>query len=114
VHSVLSLVPNPPVGLDVGQGSVICIISYRIFMDESSWRDEPDYLQCPVCDRVFKVGDPLVRMSGSERTMMELEAHIRTDHHMVKVRKGSNYRWVDAAEMAELAKQGPPLKKRVR
>ena len=81
-------------------------------MTETSGREEPDYLQCPVCDRVFKVGEPLVRMSGAEVTMGELEEHIRADHHMVKVRKGSNYRWADAAEMAELAKQGAPPRKR--
>jgi hypothetical protein len=44
--------------------------------------------------------------------MMELEAHIRSDHHMVKVRKGSNYKWVDAAQMAELADQRLPTTKR--
>jgi len=75
-------------------------------MTERSWQSEPDYLQCPVCDKVFKVGEPLVEMSGSEVTMVTLESHIREDHHMVKVRKGSNYRWADANEMASLAKQG--------
>jgi hypothetical protein len=81
-------------------------------VSESTWRDEPDYVQCQVCDRVFKVGDPLVSLSGSDRAMMELEAHIRSDHHMVKVRKGSNYKWVDAAQMAELADQRLPTTKR--
>lgn len=76
-------------------------------MSGQAWpKDPPDYEQCPVCDRVFIVEDLRFRPKGREFDPTELESHIRNDHHMVKLRKGSNYKWVDAAEMARLVKEG--------
>lgn len=76
-------------------------------MTEPTWpKDPPDYEQCPVCDRVFEVEDLRLRAKGQELDVTELEHHIRTDHRMVKLRKGSNYKWVDAAEMAKLVRDG--------
>lgn len=80
-------------------------------MPEQGWpKDPPDYEQCPVCDRVFVVEDLRFRPKGRELDPTELEAHIRGDHNMVKLRKGSNYRWVDAAEMARLVKEGGKIR----
>lgn len=76
-------------------------------MTESTWpKDPPDYEQCPICDRVFEVEDVSLRTKGHELDMTELEYHIRTVHRMVKLRRGSNYKWVDAAEMAKLVRDG--------
>ncbi|HEV2450219.1 MAG TPA: hypothetical protein VGU43_07440 [Thermoplasmata archaeon] len=66
----------------------------------------PDYEQCPFCESVFQI-------DGKPRNV-PLEDHIRADHRKVKLRKGSNYRWVDAAEMERMAAQTrfswtPPL-----
>jgi hypothetical protein len=50
-----------------------------------------NYVECPFCDRIFE--DRLV--TGEP----PLRRHIEQDHHKVRVRKGSNYRWVDATEV---------------
>ncbi len=55
-----------------------------------------DFEECPFCDRIFEA----VSFKGLVRER-PVEAHIRHDHHMVKVRKGSNYRWVPEAEVRE-------------
>jgi hypothetical protein len=82
-------------------------------MPGETWPNEPpDYEQCPVCERVFVVEDLRLRSKGHSLDPTELERHIREDHHMVKLRKGSNYKWVDAAEMARLVKEGLTLSKR--
>lgn len=76
-------------------------------MTELRWPvNPPDYEQCPICDRVYEVEEVRFRAKGRELDPTDLEAHIRNDHHMVKLRKGSNYKWVDAAEMARLAREG--------
>ncbi len=49
-----------------------------------------NYVECPFCDRIFEDhfnGEPPLRR------------HIEEDHHKVRVRKGSNYRWVDVKEV---------------
>jgi hypothetical protein len=54
-----------------------------------------DYEECPFCDRIFET-DVYTGMVHDH----PLEDHIRTAHDKLKVRKGSNYRWVDKAEIA--------------
>ncbi len=53
-----------------------------------------DYTECPFCDRIYEddVYTGLVHQHP-------LDDHIRSEHDKVKVRKGSNYRWVDRAEV---------------
>jgi hypothetical protein len=57
-----------------------------------------DYEQCPFCERIF-AAPTRIYDSG------DLDRHIRTDHHKVKLRKGTNYKWVDAAEMEKLVRR---------
>ncbi len=52
-----------------------------------------DYVQCPFCDKLFK--EPQARKTSGETP---LEEHVMSAHHKVRVRKGSNYRWMDEAE----------------
>jgi hypothetical protein len=54
----------------------------------------PDYVECPFCDRIFVAEAFHSLMHGHP-----LEDHIRDDHDKVKLRKGSNYRWVDRKEV---------------
>jgi hypothetical protein len=65
----------------------------------------PDYEECPFCDLVIEVSPKNVPKSliGELRHPSMLEDHIRRHHHKVLVRKGSNYRWEDAAEMERRA-----------
>jgi hypothetical protein len=63
-----------------------------------------DYVECPFCERIFEADayPGLVHQHP-------LDAHIRTEHRMVKVRKGSNYRWVPEDEVkARLSAGGSP------
>jgi hypothetical protein len=53
-----------------------------------------DYVECPFCERVFPA-----EVYHSMMHTHPLEDHIRDDHHKVKLRKGSNYRWVDKKEI---------------
>jgi hypothetical protein len=48
-----------------------------------------DYVECPFCDYIFEEDSyhGLVHQQP-------LDDHIRVTHAMVKVRKGSNYRWL--------------------
>lgn len=55
----------------------------------------PNYVECPVCDRLFE--DRILRTNLSLKSALQL--HIELDHHKVRVRKGSNYKWVDAKEV---------------
>jgi hypothetical protein len=66
-----------------------------------------DYVECPFCDRIY----PADSYPGLVHTN-PLDAHIRTDHGKVKLRKGSNYRWVDRAEV--LARLAVPVRRRAR
>ena len=68
------------------------IESYRILMTDSECHEESGYLRCPVWDRAIKAGESRGDRRGSEFAMVDLEKHIRSDHQMMKVRKGSNYR----------------------
>jgi hypothetical protein len=66
-----------------------------------------DYVECPFCDRIYP--------ADSYRGLVHahpLDAHIREDHGKVKLRKGSNYRWVDRAEV--LARLAVPPRRRAR
>ncbi len=54
----------------------------------------PEYQECPFCDRIFEV--PLMAKVGEKTS---IDRHIEKEHHKVKVRRGSNYRWLDAAEV---------------
>jgi hypothetical protein len=53
-----------------------------------------DYEECPFCDMIFET-DAYTSMVHQH----PLEEHLRAEHHKVKVRKGSNYRWIDMAEV---------------
>ena len=52
-----------------------------------------EFEQCPFCDTLFAI-EPGVRI-GSDRP---IEHHIKVVHHKVRVRKGSNYKWIDRSE----------------
>ncbi len=52
-----------------------------------------DYVQCPFCDRLFR--EPQTRKATGETP---LEEHVIAAHRKVRVRKGSNYRWMDKGE----------------
>jgi hypothetical protein len=62
------------------------IVSYPIRMS--------DYVECPFCDRIFEA-DTYPALVHEH----PLEDHIRIAHDKVRVRKGSNYRWVDKTEV---------------
>jgi hypothetical protein len=55
-----------------------------------------DYEECPICDRLFET-DSYVGMVHTR----PVEEHIRSVHRMVKVRRGSNYRWIPEAEVKQ-------------
>jgi hypothetical protein len=55
----------------------------------------PEYQECPFCDRIFEERG-LISPVG---TPTPLEAHIVRVHKKVRVRKGSNYKWLDQAEV---------------
>jgi hypothetical protein len=80
----------------MGHGSAILatvncyILSYCIV----SYLRMTDYMECPFCDRIYEA-EAYVALVHQH----PLEAHIRSDHHMVRVRKGSNYRWVPEQEV---------------
>ena len=59
--------------------------------------ETPEYEQCPFCDKIFEVAAiQFVTLSPYRTT---LEKHIVEQHKKVKVRKGSNYKWMDEAEV---------------
>ena len=61
-----------------------------------------EYVQCPFCDALFK--EPQARKPSG---YTQLEEHVMAMHHKVRVRKGSNYRWIDEAEAKKmLAREG--------
>ncbi len=53
-----------------------------------------DYVQCPFCDRLFR--GPHAKRASGERP---LEERVMSAHHKVRVRKRSNYRWMDESEV---------------
>ncbi len=53
-----------------------------------------NYVECPFCPLLF----PEPQMTGPDGTT-PLVRHVAQDHHKVRVRKGSNYRWVDEREI---------------
>ncbi len=59
-----------------------------------------DYIECPFCPLIFE--DPFAWPTFKPKP---LDAHIMSDHHKVRVRKGSNYRWVDRDEVARRVKE---------
>jgi hypothetical protein len=73
----------------------------------------PDYEQCPFCDRIFEVplaGRSLIDLDTA-RPASSLDRHIRMDHDKVRLRKGSNYKWVDAGEMRRLAESWDEMRR---
>ena len=56
-----------------------------------------EYEQCPFCDRLFEV--PTVYVATDPYQGHELYKHIEKEHRKVRVRKGSNYKWMDVAEV---------------
>ncbi len=63
----------------------------------------PDYVECPFCVLIFEdPGENWVHQMGEKKP---LDRHIEQDHHKVRVRKGSNYRWVDAKEVKRRLEQ---------
>jgi hypothetical protein len=75
----------------------------------------PDYEQCQFCERIFQVSSA----THESPTLLELapvrisplDRHIREDHHKVRLRKGSNYKWVDAAEVKRLAESWDEMRR---
>lgn len=63
-----------------------------------------DYMECPFCDRIFS-SDAYPALVHTH----PLEDHIRSEHRMVKVRKGSNYRWLSQQEIETRLQDGPAL-----
>lgn len=62
--------------------------------------EKTEYTECPFCDRLFE--KPLlerVRLGDSP-----LEAHIKKDHHKVRIWKGRNAKWIDVSEVKERLK----------
>ncbi len=53
-----------------------------------------DYAECPFCGRIF----PAETFHGMMH-LHPLDDHIRSEHDKVKLRKGTNYRWVDRVEI---------------
>ena len=72
----------------------------------------PDYEECPFCELVIEVPSRPRSAFGESRHASMLEDHIRRHHDKVQVRKGSNYRWEDAAGMATRASLNPPSRGR--
>ncbi len=75
-----------------------------LFVDRPKWKRilsrfvisfrMEDYVQNPFCDRLFR--EPQARKPSGETP---LEEHVITVHHKVRVRKGSNYKWMDESEV---------------
>lgn len=63
------------------------------------------YEQCPFCDRIFVEGIILRNRVTGETSGNDLEEHISTEHNKVKVRKGTNYKWMDLEEVKRLIKK---------
>ena len=59
--------------------------------------ETPEYELCPFCDKIFEVTAIRFVISSTYRTA--LEKHIVEQHKKVNVRKGSNYKWMDEAEV---------------
>jgi hypothetical protein len=55
-----------------------------------------DYVECPFCEVIFEED----AYPGLVHTR-PLDEHIRAVHHRMKIRKGSNYRWVTEEEVRE-------------
>ena len=51
-------------------------------------------MQCLFCDRLFR--EPQAKRASGETP---LEERVMSAHHKVRVRKGSNYRWMDESEV---------------
>jgi hypothetical protein len=45
--------------------------------------------------------------------MGPLERHLREEHHKVRLRKGSNYKWVDEAEVKRLEESWAEMRRAV-
>ena len=56
-------------------------------------KDTGEYEECPFCGVFYEV----YKIEGREYGT--LNDHIKTTHDKVRVRKGSNYRWVDRNEV---------------
>jgi hypothetical protein len=57
--------------------------------------DIGEYEQCPFCELYFEV----FRTEAGD--LATLNDHIKKSHDKVRVRKGSNYRWVDRNEVVK-------------
>ena len=66
---------------------------------------EVEYAQCPFCDKIFAPGMVLVNKVTGDRTGDEMDEHIVKVHDKVRVRKGTNYKWMDRAEVKRLLKE---------
>lgn len=77
----------------------------------------PNYVECPFCERIFEdryTTDDGRRSSPPRASIREpandrLSHHIEQDHHKVRVRKGSNYKWVDAREIQQRLEESDKL-----
>ena len=59
--------------------------------------ETPEYEQCQFCNKMFEVPFAVWMTLSPYRTA--LEKHIVEQHKKVKVRKGSNYKWMDETEV---------------
>lgn len=57
-----------------------------------------EYAQCPSCSALFK--EPQARKPSGHT---QLEEHVMAMHRKVRVRKGSNYRWMDEEDAKRMA-----------
>ena len=58
------------------------------------------YEQCPYCDKIFDVSGLILAWEDTQ-----LEKHIKDVHKKVKVRRGTNYKWMDMSEVSRLMDQ---------
>jgi hypothetical protein len=56
-------------------------------------KDIGEYEECQFCGALYEVAN----FDGNSVSM--LNDHIKTTHNKVRVRKGSNYRWIDREEV---------------
>lgn len=70
-----------------------------------------EYAQCQFYDALFR--EPQARTPSGYT--QQVEEHVMPTHHKVRVRKGSNYRWMDEGEAKKMTtREGTRSMKRSR
>ena len=86
---------NPNIRLH--EGEPVCYKAEKTYLhilSSSCLASMVNYVECPFCDRIFE--DPDLWPPRKEKPLVR---HLEQDHHKVRVRKGSNYKWIDAKEV---------------